>query len=256
MDFQGSQIANGPPAEPSWGSSRRPSTCDGCPVARFCLPSWPHEGEGLERLHIGRRRLRQGQAIYREGDRFQFVYAVRHGIFKSTVSKNDGRDQVVAFHLPGERFGFDGLADGRHPTTATAIEDAEACAISYSELNEAIGQHHAMRHQIPAMITTEFLRERRLASLMAKTPSDQRVATFLLNLAGRLHERGYAAQDVQLRMTQEDIGSYLGTTLETVSRCLSSFARQGYVAVHRRRIVIVDPAGLRARFGIGSAGLA
>lgn len=231
-----------------------PSGCAVCAVRGLCLPSWTDSDGALQRLQIGHRKIRKGQAVYREGDRFLFMYAVRVGTFKSTAAFKVGRDQVVAFHLPGELFGFDGLADGRHPTTTVAIEDAQVCAVSYAELNQAAALDGAVRQQIFSLISSELVRERKLLSLVAATHAEERVAAFLLNLANRLERRGYSAREFQLRMTREEIGGYLGMTLETVSRTLSAFARKGYVSVLRRRIEILDPQGLRDTFGLGATG--
>ncbi len=226
------------------------STCDTCLVRHVCLPSWVEPGAHtpLERTPIARRRLRKGQSVFRDGERCEFIYAVRYGSFKSVASLRDGREQVMSFHLPGELFGFDGLATGKHPTSVRAIEDAEVCVLPYAELSEAAGESRSVLHHLTSTLSAELVRERHVAALIASTRSEERVATFLLNLSERLHARGYSASAFQLRMTREEIGSYLGATLETVSRCLSSLARQGFVTVRRRQIEIIDPEGLRASY--------
>ena len=226
------------------------NACATCIVRSFCLPSWGEPGAPapLQRLPIARRRVRKGQSVFRQGERGELLYAVRYGSFKSVATLRDGREQVMSFHLPGELFGFDGLADGSHPTTARALEDAEVCVLPFADLSIAAGESRSVLHYLTKTLSTELVRERRMAALIANTQSEERVAAFLLNLSQRLHERGYSAREFQLRMTREEIGSYLGTTLETVSRCLSSLARQGYVLVHRRQIEIIDLDGLRSHF--------
>ena len=228
--------------------SAGPSNCSNCAVRHFCLPSWADPGARavFDRIRISRRRVRKGQPVFHEGDRCDFIYAVHFGSFKSTSALRDGHEQVVSFHLPGELFGFDGLDDGRHPTTARALEDAEVCVVPYAELDQMAGEQRSVREHITHMFVAELVRERRLMSLIANTLSEERVAAFLLGLSQRLSDRGYSPREFQLRMTREDIGSYLGTSLETVSRCLSSLARQGHLLVHRRHIQIVDVPGLQA----------
>lgn len=226
------------------------SACTTCMVRHVCLPSWAEPGAQapLERTPIARRRLRKGQAVFHEGERSDYIYAARFGSFKSVASLNDGREQVMAFHLPGEMFGFDGLATGKQPTTVSALEDAEVCVLPYAQLSEAAGSSRSLLHHFTSMLCAELVNERRVAALIANTRSEERVAAFLLNLSQRLRERGYSARAFQLRMTREEIGSYLGATLETVSRCLSSLSRQGFVNVHRRQIEIADPEGMRAHY--------
>lgn len=226
------------------------SACTTCMVRHVCIPSWSEPGAQmpLERTPIARRRLRKGQAVFREGERCDYIYAVRFGSFKSVASLHDDREQVMAFHLPGELFGFDGLATGKQPTTVCALEDAEVCVLPYAQLSEAAGTNRSVLHHLTSTLCAELVNERRVAALIANTRSEERVAAFLLNLSQRLRERGYSARAFQLRMTREEIGSYLGATLETVSRCLSSLSRQGFVNVHRREIEIVDPDGLREHY--------
>lgn len=226
------------------------AACATCLVRHVCLPSWSEPGTNttMDRTPIAQRRVRKGQSVFRDGERCEFIYAVRFGSFKSVASLRDGREQVMYFHLPGELFGFEGLATGTHPTSARALEDAEVCVLPYAELSEAAGESRAVLHHLTSTLSAELVRERHLAALIASTRSEERVGTFLLNLSQRLHARGYSASAFQLRMTREEIGSYLGATLETVSRCLSSLARQGFVTVRRRQIEIVDPQGLRASF--------
>lgn len=195
---------------------------------------------------IVRRRVREGQVVFRQGQRCDYLYAVRRGSFKSVSERHDGREQVIGFHLPGELFGFDGLATGMHPSTARALEDAEVCVLPCAALREAAGESPAVRECLTSALSAELVRERQVAWLIANTLTQQRVAAFLCDLSQRLHVCAPPSQALRLRLTRAEIGSHLGTTLETVSRCLSSLARQGLVKARRRQIEIVDIEGLRA----------
>lgn len=260
MDFSTSTLATGtavrlPLPEPGHfpaPAAARPAAaqCMDCSVRTRCLPGGMNEREAqcLCSITIGRRRVRKGQVIYRENDNFLFMYAVRCGTFKSTVMLNNGADQVTGFHLPGDVLGFDGTVSGRHPTTATALEDAEVCVVPYSQLTDACADVRGLRMQILRMAGTELVRDQRLLALIANTHSEQRVAAFLVGLSDRMRERGFSPHEFLLRMTRADIGSYLGTTLETVSRSLSAFARRGFITVRRREIHLVDIDALRAEF--------
>jgi CRP/FNR family transcriptional regulator, anaerobic regulatory protein len=240
--------AHGPP--PHTGSAPQ---CLECSARSRCIPAGMTDPEArcLSGITIGRRRVRKGQAIYRENDRFLFMYAVHFGTFKSAVMLNNGADQVTGFHLPGDMMGFDATVSGRHPTTATALEDAEVCVLPYSQLTDACGNQRGLRMQVIRMACAELVRDHRLLALIANTHSEQRVAAFLVGLSDRMRERGFSPSEFLLRMTRAEIGSYLGTTLETVSRSLSAFARRGFITVHRREIHLVDIDALRAEFEPG-----
>lgn len=224
--------------------------CTTCRARERCLAAGMTDSEVrcLGQMTIGRRRVKKGQPVFRQGERFLFMYAVRCGTLKSTLTMKNGCDQVTAFHLPGELLGFDAIASGRHPTSLTALEDAEVCAIPYSQLADASAELRTLRLEVMRLAGAELVREQRLLALIANTHSEERVAAFLLNLSQRMEERGFSASEFLLRMTRAEIGSYLGTTLETVSRSLSAFARRGFIKVRRRRIHIVDTESLRAEF--------
>ena len=222
--------------------------CETCGVRRLCLPGGLDERSkpSLDALLIGRKRLRKGQKLYRTGDAFNFLYAVRAGTFKATLPRGDGGEHVTAFHLPGDIMGFDGMADGRYRTTACSLESAEACPISFAQLMDACAASPELRKRVAQLMGGQLVREYRTTQLVARHLSESRVAGFLLLVSGWMRERGYSAREFHLRMSRAEIGSYLGTSLETVSRALSLFARQGCITVHSRRIELVDPEGLRA----------
>ena len=229
-------------------STAASAPCETCPVRELCLPGGLDETgmRALQGLFIGPRRLRKGQKLYREGEPFLTLYAVRFGTFKSSFPLADGGEHVSAFHLAGDIMGFDGLADGRHPSTATALEHAEACSIPYARLAEACLQSETLRKRVAQLMGRQLVREYLVTKLVAHRHTEERVAGFLLQLAQWMRERGYSTREFQLRMSRADIGSYLGTTLETVSRTLSLFSRLGHIRVHSRHIELVDLDALHA----------
>jgi CRP/FNR family transcriptional regulator len=222
--------------------------CETCNVRRLCLPGGLDERSKplLDGLLIGRRRLRKGQKLFRAGDPFLSLYAVRFGTFKTSLPLPDGGEHVSAFHLPGDIMGFDGAADGRHRTTTTALESAEACPIPFAQLMEACAGSADLRKRVAQLMGAQLVREYRTTQLVARHLSEARVAGFLLLVSGWMRERGYSPLEFHLRMSRAEIGSYLGTSLETVSRALSLFARRGFIRVHSRQIELVDEEGLRA----------
>ena len=223
-----------------------PALCSTCHLKDLCLPCGlaGADVERLDGMMFSRRRVKAGEALYQEGDPFRFVYAVRSGTFKSTVSLKDGRDQATGFHMAGEVMGLDGLAHGSHATCAIALEDAEVCAIPYAGLNQAGAGNAGLQEAISRLMSREIVREHGLMLLLGSMNAEQRLAAFLLNLSQRMKARGYSATEFHLRMSRADIGSYLGMKLETVSRAFSAFQQQGLLEVDKRHIRIVDGAAL------------
>jgi len=222
------------------------SLCSSCHLREMCLPCGM-EGSDVERLDsmmFTRRRVKAGQSLYREGDRFLYIYAVRSGTFKSRLELADGREQVSGFHLGGELMGLDGVAQGKHASSATALEDAEVCAIPYAHLSELTSAHPGMQHVVNRLMSREIVREHSLMLLLGSMNAEERLAAFLLNLSQRMKARGYSASEFHLRMSRAEIGSYLGMKLETVSRTFSAFQQQGLMEVDKRHIRILDLDGL------------
>jgi CRP/FNR family transcriptional regulator len=223
-----------------------PSLCSTCHLKDLCLPCGL-AGADIERLDgmmFSRRRVKAGQALYREGDAFRFVYAVRSGTFKSSLTLKDGRDQTTGFHMAGEVMGLDGLAHGSHASCATALEDAEVCAIPYAGLNQASVGNASLQEAVSRLMSREIVREHGLMMLLGSMNAEQRLAAFLVNISQRLKARGYSATEFHLRMSRADIGSHLGMKLETVSRTFSAFQQQGLLEVDKRHIRILDGAAL------------
>ena len=226
------------------------ASCSTCHLRELCLPCGlePTDVTRLDSLMFGRRKVKAGQTLFHEGRDFEFIYAVRHGTFKSSLMLADGREQVSGFHFAGELMGLDGVAHGRHASSATALEDGEICAIPYAHLTEMTAGSSSMQHAVSRLMSQEIVREHSLMLLLGSMNADERLAAFLLNLSQRLKALGYSAREFHLRMTRAEIGSYLGMTLETVSRTFSSFQQRALLEVDKRYIRIVDLEGLRRAF--------
>jgi len=222
--------------------------CSSCHLKDLCLPCGltGNEVERLDGLMFSRRKIKSGQALFREGDAFGSIYAVRSGTFKSALSLPDGREQVSGFHMAGELMGLDGLAQGRHASTATALEDAEICSIPYAQLAELSANSTNLQMVVGRLMSREIVREHSLMVLLGSMNAEERLATFLLNVSQRMKARGYSPHEFHLRMTRAEIGSYLGMKLETVSRTFSAFQQQRLLEVDKRHIRILDLPGLAA----------
>lgn len=198
----------------------------------------------LVNLMAGRRRVHQGELLYRERDRFEFIYAVHSGSFKSTLALHDGCEQVNSFHAAGELLGLDGVANGRHASGAAALEDSEVSVLSYTQLTELTAAVTGIHHAVIRLISREIVRGNCHMVMLGSLNASQRLAAFLLNQSLDLSARGYSAIEFNLKMTRGDIGSFLGLTLETISRTFTDLQQQRLLKVDRRHIHILDLDGL------------
>jgi CRP/FNR family transcriptional regulator len=189
---------------------------------------------------FARRKVKAGEALYRQGEKFQFLYAVRSGTFKSVTALRDGREHVNGFSLAGDMMGLDALAAERHVSEAIALEDSEICAIPWSQLRTLLSEHRNMQASLTQLLSRRIVGEQRTMLLLGSMSAEERVASFLLDISRRMQERGYSGSEFHLRMSRAEIGSYLGLTLETVSRAFSAFQSRGLLEVAKKHIRILD----------------
>jgi len=229
------------------------TSCSTCMLRELCLPCCglsPSELEAAKRLVFNRSHVRRGQSLYRTDHRFTSVYAVRKGFFKFTVLLQDGRrDQVTGFSMTGEVLGLDGIATDRHTCNAIALEDSEVCAIPFASLQRMALEIPSLQRQFRKTMSREIVREHGVMLLLGSMNADERLATFLLSLSQRFAANGYSSSTFDMRMTREEIGSYLGLSLETVSRTLSKFQEEGLLSVQQKIVHILDSAGLQRVIG-------
>ncbi|MGN6650122.1 fumarate/nitrate reduction transcriptional regulator Fnr [Trinickia sp.] len=216
--------------------------CATCSMRSACMPQALNDQE-LSRFNAivsAARLIKRGDSLYRTNDTFQSIYAIRAGSFKTVVMHRDGREQVTGFHLAGEVLGLDGVCTERHSSDAIAIEDSSVCIIPYALLESMCGESKRLQQQVLRMMSGEIVRESSLMMLLGTMSAEQRVASFLLNLSSRMKARGYSPAEFNLRMTREEMGSFLGMKLETVSRMFSKFQRDGLVQTRGKQIRIVN----------------
>ena len=198
----------------------------------------------FENVVYARRRVKRGEALFAAGDEFKSVYAVRSGFFKTSLVDGEGREQVTGFSMGGELLGMDGIGTGRYNGTAIALEDSEVCVLPYALIEEMAEDSPALRRQLHAVLSREIVRDHGVMMLLGSMRAEERLATFLLNLSRRFTARGYSASDFHLRMTRDELGSYLGLKLETVSRLFSRFHDERLIEVQQKHVRILDSAGL------------
>jgi CRP/FNR family transcriptional regulator len=225
--------------------------CSLCSLQGVCLPG-DLQAADVERfgdIATTKRRMARGASLYRAGDVFDCLYAVRSGAFKSVGGSHNGDEKVTGFHISGEMLGLEAISTGRHGYSAVALEDSEVCAIPFAALEKMASVVPALQHKLFRVLSGDISRDQGLMLLLGSMSAEQRLAAFLLSLSRRYQRLGFAANRFVLRMTREEIGNYLGLTLETVSRLLSRFHREGLLTVQQRDVEIRDAAALRAMVG-------
>jgi len=221
-------------------------TCSSCNMREMCLPAGlsTEDMQRIEGLVYARRRVKRGEALFNAGDTFGSIYAIRSGFFKTSVIDGEGREQVTGFCMGGELLGMDGLGAGRYNGTAVALEDSEACVLPFALVEELSRDIRPLQRQLHSVLAREIVRDHGVMMLLGSMRAEERLATFLLNLSKRFLRRGYSSSDFHLRMTREEIGSYLGLKLETVSRLFSAFQKDELIDVQQKHVRIRDIAGL------------
>ena len=227
--------------------SQMKTLCSTCSLRELCLPVglMPNEFEQLDAVIRQSRRLKKGEYLFRAGEPFSSLYAIRTGFFKTTVASQDGRDQVTGFFMSGELIGMDGICSHVHSCDAVALEDSEVCELPFAHM-ENLGQRiPSLQTHFFRLMSREIVRDQGVMLLLGNMRAEERLAAFLLNLSNRLYSRGFAANDFILRMSREEIGSYLGLKLETVSRTLLKFHHEGLILVEHKHIQILEPQALK-----------
>ena len=227
------------------------ASCSNSMLNSLCLPVGmsPAEISRLESALQERIRLRKGDTLFRAGEPAQAIYAIRLGSIKTQLEDSCGQVQITGFLLPGELVGLDGFLEGVHLSNAFALEDSEVCVARIDELDNISAQIPSLRHQLRRLTSLEIKRSQHLVMALGVLRSEQRLAAFLINMSQRLSLLGYSSSEFILRMSREEIGNFLGMTLETVSRLFSRFAKEGLIKINQREVKLIDLPALRELAG-------
>ncbi len=219
-----------------------PVSCRDCRMNTLCIPLSLRSDELYKLDQIIQRGspYQARHAVFNSGDKFTAVYAVRSGSIKSFCIDDDGREQVTGFYLPGEIFGWDGLAENYYQNTAIALETTSVCEIPYNQLDLLTASIPSIHKHVMKLIGREISADQKLIALLAGHSAHQRLASLLLSLSARLAQQKLSSTRFRLPMSRGEISNYLGLTVETVSRAFSHFQRMGYLLVNKKEIELVD----------------
>jgi CRP/FNR family transcriptional regulator, anaerobic regulatory protein len=198
----------------------------------------------IERLLTKRIRFRKNEALYRVGDAFAALYLIRAGSCKTVLLARDGEDQVAGYHMSGEVLGIEGIDSCVHGCQAIALEEMEVCRLPFGQIEDFARSSDQFRYNLYRLLSHECSRVQALILVLGTMRAERRLAIFLLDLSQRYRARGFSSCEFVLRMTREDIGSYLGLKLETVSRQFSRLQREGLIQVQGRVVKLLDRVAL------------
>lgn len=218
------------------------SNCADCSMHELCLPAAvsSQDLDRLESVMSKRVRVERGDSLYHSGDLFTSIYAVRLGHFKTVYSDGPLSKQIIGFQMSGDILGMEGISHPRHKCSTIALEDSEVCEIPYNRLEHLLSEMPSLQAHFHRLMSREIDREHQVMLLLGSMSADQRVAAFLLNLSRRYELRGFSPSHFVLRMTREDIGNYLGLTIESVSRVFSRFKKNDWIEGSPRDVKLLD----------------
>ena len=213
--------------------------CSTCAFSDACL-SQGLDKASLAELHVLVEHIgpfAEGQHIFREGEEFTAIAAVRAGTVKTYVMDADGREQVLGFFLPGEVIGLNAIHHARYPCNAVALDTVMLCRFSFPKMAMLASRLPGLQQQLFRLLSEDIGKAALLAGDYA---ADARMAAFVVSLSRRYQRRGFSARQFNLTMSRTDMANYLRLAAETVSRVLRRFQDDGLVRVERRALEILD----------------
>jgi CRP/FNR family transcriptional regulator len=216
-----------------------------CRQGMSSAPSQPAEdtGTSLENRHFT---LKKGDHLFRTGDPFRAIYVIQSGCIKTSMLTSGGDVQVLRFSLPGESVGINAIGIKHHPCDAVALEPTEVCEIAFSRLEKLARENPQVQHRLMCLLSDEIVMDGKFMAMLGHQKAETRVANCLLDFNQRYQQQGQRATTFRLPMSRQDMGDYLGLSLETISRLLSRFQAEGLLRVQGRQVHLLDLARLQS----------
>ncbi len=230
------------------GQGCTPVACKDCGVYQLCLPMGLNQADTslLDSIVKRKQVYKRGEVLYRIGQSFEYIYAIRSGSVKSYIFTDDGRVQITGFHIAGELMGLNDIDSKIYSCEARALETTSVCEVSIEKFQELVERIPAIQYQMLKIMSGEIRENQELMLLLGKKSAEERLATYLLGLSRRFEKRNYSPIQFNLSMSRSDIGNYLGLAEETVCRVLARFQDEGLITTQRRQIHINDLVKLRS----------
>ena len=227
------------------------ANCKDCSLSGLCLPLSLNmqDMESLDEIVKRGRPLKKGETLFRQGDAFNSVFAIRSGALRTFSVTDAGEEQITGFHLPSELVGLSGMDTETYPVSAQALETTSVCEIPFERLEELSVLLPQLRRQLMRIMSREIRDDQQMMMLLSKKTADERIATFLINLSARFSARGFSANQFRLPMSRNEIGNYLGLAVETVSRVFTRCQASGLLEAEGKEVRILDSIRLCALAG-------
>ncbi len=213
--------------------------CSQCTLGNLCLPRQlgPEDTKQFEHIVNKSRPIQPGEHLFRAGDKFHSIAAVRAGCFKSYVIDKDGEEQVLGFYLPGEIIGFDAIHEKYHKANVVALDTSSVCGLSFDSVSELARQLPLLQDELFRVMSLQIAE---LEASAADLSAEERIARLLCSLSARFANRGYSASEFNLSMSRREIASNLRLATETISRVLARFQSAGIIKVNRKKVAILE----------------
>jgi len=211
-------------------------TCRQCASYALCLPA----EDGRPGLDSRRRILKKGSHLFHTGDPFRSIYVIESGCIKTSMLSCGGDVQVLRFSLPGELVGINAIGNAHHPCDAVALETTQLCELPFGQLEKLAQEHPEVQHRLLHLLSEEIVMDEKLMAMLGHQKAEARMANCLLNFNQRYQQQGHTDLSFRLPMSRQDIGDYLGLSLETVSRLFSRFQAEGLLNVKGRKVCLLD----------------
>lgn len=223
-------------------------SCDACSLSNICLPNGLSVAEikELEASIDKTLKIKKKDAIFRADQKMEGIYAVKSGAIKTSIANADGQEQVLEFHLPGDMFGFDAFSTGSHSCDAIALEDTLLCKIPINIFDDLCERLSGLRRELRHQVGKEIAHNQRLLLSLGQQQTDERLATYLLQVSIHYQSRGFSNKEFVLPMSRQDLSNYLGMAVETLSRIISRMTDDGIIKVERRMVIISNMDSLKA----------
>ena len=229
------------------------NSCANCSAGDFCLSAnlSIDQLDDFDGLVGHQRPIPRGQYIFRAGDDFDSIYVVKSGSVKTFVDSIDGEQQVTGFHFPGDILGADGIETGTHTYSVETLETSYVCELNFDQFEDMAVKVPLLQQRLLCSMSKQISREHEMMLLLGKLQSDRRLAIFIVDISERMEQRSRSAYSLHLSMTRHEIANYLGLAVETISRALTRFQKEGLLEVKGRSVLIKNYDGLQ-RLAVGS----
>lgn len=198
----------------------------------------------LHHAHGRHRRLQAGEVLIHPGTPMRCLFVAMHGSLKSVASDADGNEQVIGFHLAGELIGLGALFHGSHRNSVVALVDSEVCEVAVDPLEAAARSVPGAQRGLLRLAGRGIGLDQDHMEILGHRQALERISLFLHQLSRRHQRLGLPHLRLHLDMSRQEIASYLGLVIETVSRGFGVLQEEGVISVRGRELLILQPERL------------